>query len=484
MRLDHDDRFALAAGAALLGGQIIIVREIGSTFFATEITAAAASLATVTGLSVGYSLAHRIDTRSQQLWGGASLLFLAFTPVSIRFLVALMSGFRIELAAAMILGLGVPGLVSGWLATVLPRLAQNANRLPRLYALESLGALAMLLVFALSPGWRWALTLFWALLVYLMHRMLERRGATITAAGLAAILAIAYPTLDKKASHLFFSDYHNLHNISPLAAVYSPFQRIDIIDSEEGRSLFLDGVPFFRTGDLTDFNTVIAEVPGMLRPKHKRGKALVVGSGSFSSSAKLNRLRFNVTVVELDRDVARLGFKYFQKEHGLKPGDVRVLYGDARRVLRELPEKTFDLIVLDIPAPFHLRTAMLYTPDFFRLVASRLKPDGIASLSLCSYRWDGPVGGAIAASAAEAFGEIFVTASDSVGLSFIYASPQRLPFMPDEVTRAFASLRLGNVEIGSNDFVRKRLQGKKLKPLSNRRLLPALILARWQLPNL
>ncbi len=484
MPLNQDDHLALAAGAALLAGQIIIVREIGSTFFATELTAVAATLTTVAGLSVGYSLAARVDLRFLRFWGLGSLIFLALTPLSIRLLVGLLSGFQIELAAALILGLTIPGFVSGWLATILPRLSKDATHLPRFYALESLGAIAMLLVFAFSPGWRWALALFWTLLAYLVHRTFKRRTATVAAAIAAILLTTAYPLLDYNASRLFYSGYHNLRGIRPVATAYSPFQRIDIIDSEEGRSLFLDGVPFFRSGDLTAFNSALSEVPGMLLAAERRQNALVVGSGSFSSSAKLKKLGYKVTVIELDAEVARLGFEYFQEEHGLKPGVVNVLYGDARRVLRQLPKNHFDVIALDIPAPFHLRTAMLYTPGFYRLVASRLKPNGIASLSLCSYSWTGPVGGAIAASAAKVFGEIFITTSDSVGLSFLYASAQSLPFQPEAVTDAYKTLHLGRVEIGSGPFVRERLETLGIKPLSKRRLLPALTLARWQLPRL
>ena len=484
MQLKKDDCFAFTAGATLLGGQIIAVREIGSTFFATEITAAAATLATVAGLSLGYGLANRLDPRSRKLWGAGSILFLSLIPVSIRLLVGLLAGFRIELAAALFVGLGVPGLVSGWLATILPQLASDAKRLPRFYALESAGALAMLVVFALSPGWRWTLVLFWAMLVYLAHQAFHRRAATITAAALAVALTAIYPSLDYNASRLYYAGYHGLNGVTPITTEYSAFQRIDVVDSDEGRSLFLDGVPFFRSGDLTAFNSAIAEVPGILLPPEQRGKALVVGSGSFSSSSKLKRLGFDVTVVELDAAVARLGFDYFQDEHGLQPGDVTLVIDDARRALRVLPENSFDLIALDIPAPFHLRTAMLYTPTFYELVASRLKPEGIAALSLCSYSWSGPVGGAIAASAAQAFGEIFVASSDSVGLAFIYASPKRLPFFPEAVPEAFKKLRLGRVESGSDPFVRERLDTLERKPLSSRRLLPALTLARWQLPRL
>jgi spermidine synthase len=484
VRLNARDQFALATGASLLGGQIVAVREIGSTFFATELTAAAATLATVAGLSVGYGLSRRVDERSRRLWGAASLAFLALSPVAIRALVGLLGGYRLETAAALVMLLGVPGLVSGWLATVLPRLADKPEKLPRFYALESAGALAMLLIFALSPGWRWTLGVFWFLLAFTVYRAFERRGPALAASVAAAALCAFYPALDRFAARLYYAGFHGLPDARVLESRYSPFQRIDVVESAEGKSLFLDGVAFFRSGDLAAFNGVIAAVPGSLVPEHRRGDALVVGSGSFSSSAILTRLGYKVTVVELDAAVARVGLEHFSEFHGFDGGEIDLVIDDARRALRRYPRRRFDLIALDIPAPFHLRTAMLYTPSFYRLVASRLKEDGLAALSLCSYGWAGRVGGSIAASAARAFGEVHLVSSDSVGLSFLYASPERLPFLPEAVPEAFTRFDLGRVETGSDAFVRERLESLERRPLSRRRLAAALTLARWQLPRM
>lgn len=81
----------------------------------------------------------------------------------------------------------------------------------------------------------------------------------------------------------------------------------------------------------------------------------------------------DMTAVELDPEVARIAEEYF----GVKPEPgfaVEVLDG---RVWLTRTEQTFDIILVDAYrgpfVPFHLLTA-----EFYKLVASRLKPGGVA----------------------------------------------------------------------------------------------------------
>ena len=102
-------------------------------------------------------------------------------------------------------------------------------------------------------------------------------------------------------------------------------------------ALFLDGVPFLSLGILRCFSVLLAEVPERCGPT--RGHALVVGSGSFSSAARLNCLGYRVQVIELDARVASLGFAHFASVHRLSPHDITLTLDDARHALAHSTER-------------------------------------------------------------------------------------------------------------------------------------------------
>lgn len=80
----------------------------------------------------------------------------------------------------------------------------------------------------------------------------------------------------------------------------------------------------------------------------------------------------SVTVAELDRMVTLVA----QQELYVDTDKMRVIHGDARRILSSLRDEQFDVVVTDafhdIAIPYHL-----VTQEFIQLVSERLKPDGL-----------------------------------------------------------------------------------------------------------
>ena len=471
--MQRDGMLLAAAGAAILLTQYVAVREIGSTFFSTELVLLGATGVTLAGPSLAYAVAHRISPRLLVVWGVASVAAHLALPVGLRALVGTMAARGLEGAALGVTAALGGLLLCGFHAVFLPRRAGPAS-LGRLYASELAGALAALALIAASPSHRLTLTAYWAAGVLVLHLGLGRRALTAAATIAAAAAAIAYPHLDRWATEIYFEGYHGRRGPAVVETEYSPYQRIDVIDDARGRrSLYLDGVPFFRSGGFDAFNVLLAEVPGSLRPG--RGEALVLGSGSFSSAARLRRLGYEVTVIELDAAVARIGFARFEAAHGLAPGAVRVEIDDGRRYLARRPA-SFDLIAMDVPAPYHVRTALLHTPSFYRLAAARLRPGGVLALSLCGGA-SGDLGRAIAAGAAEVFPSVLAVESGSSGLAHLYAGAP-LPFSPEDVTAALARDPEGGLVYGDPE-VRALITGAA--PLGEDRLAPVLALARGEL---
>jgi spermidine synthase len=102
---------------------------------------------------------------------------------------------------------------------------------------------------------------------------------------------------------------------------------------------------------------------------------MIVGLGGGRTSWYLHKsvLAMNFTAVELDPEVARLTEKYF----GVKPEPGFDLEINDGRVWLAKTDKMFDAILVDAYrgpfVPFHLLTA-----EFYKLVASHLKPGGVA----------------------------------------------------------------------------------------------------------
>lgn len=510
MRLARDDRALLgAAGVGILLTQHVAVREIGSTFFSTELVLLGATVITLAGPSLAYAFAHRISAPVLAAWGGLSLAAHLALPVGLRALVGAMAARGGEgISIGIVVAAGVI-LLSGFHAVFLPRCAAASESstgdpgrksdyketgLARLYAAELGGALVALVFIAASPSYRVTLAAYWAAAAAVIHLGVGRRAASIAAAAAVVAAVIAYPALDRWAAGVYFAGYHGRRQPVIVETAHSAYQRIDVVDDARGRrGLYLDGVPFHvrRPGGFDPFNTFLAGVPGALRAGGAGGAggpglasaagepaaALVIGSGSFSSAAALRRLGYDVTVVELDPEVARIGFARFQGAHGLAPGEVRVAIDDGRRYLARTAA-TFDVIALDVPAPYHVRTALLHTPRFYRLVASRLRPGGVVALSLCGAAF-GDTARAIGAAAAEVFPTLVAVEPGSSGIALLYAGAP-LPFSAEQVVAALAQDPAGGLVFGDAE-VRAAVAGAA--PLSEERLAPVLALARSELED-
>jgi spermidine synthase len=464
----------VAAGAAIILTQYVAVREIGSTFFSTELTLLGAVVVSLVGPSLGYAVSHRLSPRLLAVWGTLSVAAHLALPFGLRALVGALAARGLETWAMGLVAMGGCLLLTGFYAVFLPRLTPEGTSLSRTYALELGGALAALALLLVSPSWRVTLCAFFAIAVLVVHLGVRRLALTGAVGAAAVAAAVFYPRLDGWAARVYYDGYHGLGEPRIVETVYSPYQRIDVVDAGGDRSLFLDGVPFFRSGDLDAFNVILAELPGSLRGP--RGRALVIGSGSFSSASRLEKMGYAVTVVELDAAVADVGFRRFGLVHGLAPGEVKLVVEDGRRFLARARER-WDFIALDVPAPYHVATALLHTPSFYRLVRSRLAPGGVVSISLCD-DLEGDVGRHIAASALQVFREVAVAESDDVGLAILYGA-EDLPFDAEDVRRQLETR--GGGLVWSDAAVRERLRGTG--PLDERRLASVLVMARDALPG-
>ena len=126
----------------------------------------------------------------------------------------------------------------------------------------------------------------------------------------------------------------------------------------------------------TDHTAMLDALPRM-RMGRDDFSSFHIGGGSYSvPRAWADRGIGGITVAEIDPEVTRQAVADFWFD----PGSAKVIHRDARRALRE-SDGRFDVIVgdafTDIAVPAHL-----VTEEFFRLVSSRLAPQGVYAMNL------------------------------------------------------------------------------------------------------
>ncbi|HQU50694.1 MAG TPA: polyamine aminopropyltransferase [Casimicrobiaceae bacterium] len=165
----------------------------------------------------------------------------------------------------------------------------------------------------------------------------------------------------------------------------SPYQAIEVHDSVPFGKLFrLDG--HFMTSEKDEFfyHENLVHLAGITHPAPER--ALIVGGGDGGSAEELLKYPSmrKVTLAEIDVAVVDIARKYLHSVHRGSLDDPRLdlRIGDGFAFVRETDE-TFDLIVLDLTDPGGPSLA-LYTPEFYRACASRLRPLGAMTMHVAS----------------------------------------------------------------------------------------------------
>ena len=206
------------------------------------------------------------------------------------------------------------------------------------------------------------------LIYFVLHlREYARRPAFAAATGLLAIVLFAvaarYSTSYEDRALYQVGKLRRDHVATVLAA-----------GSGRHKELFVNGISMT---NLTPITKIMAHLPLASRDR-KPESALVICFGMGTTVRSLSRWDIDITAVELVPSVPDV-FDYFFKNAGdvLKNPKVHVVIDDGRRFLRRT-EKKFDLITIDPPPPVEASgSSLLYSREFYRLIKTRLKDDGI-----------------------------------------------------------------------------------------------------------
>ncbi|WP_121820879.1 spermidine synthase [Halostella salina] len=229
----------------------------------------------------------------------------------------------------------------------------------------------------------------------------------------------------------------------------TPYQELEVIDSGDTRTLYLDGQRHSAM-DKDDPTRHVFEytryfhVPMLVADDVDR--VLFIGGGGFSGPKRF-AAEYNATVdvVEIDPEVIDVAKEYFRVEEG----DGLNIYNAGGRQYLQDTEKTYDLIVLDAykrdKVPFQLTTV-----EFMQLANDRLDEDGVLLANVISAR-SGPASKFYRAqykTMNEAFPQVY--AFPTAGA----ASVQNIELMAtkgdEQVTEAFLRERNRQRDVGLN----------------------------------
>lgn len=230
----------------------------------------------------------------------------------------------------------------------------------------------------------------------------------------------------------------------------TPYSHLEVIDTQNYRSLILDGMLHSKMEKDNPDNLVVRYTKyfhiGMLA-KPDAQDVLFVGGGGFSGPKNFLKSypAINVDVVEIDPEVIKTSKEYFNVEPNPR---LRIINEDARVFLSNT-EKKYDIIILDAYAqdfvPFHL-----LTKEYFLLLDQHLKPNGIIISNILT---------SLVGDTSDLFRAIYKTMAEVYPTIYVYPTTDKLPMIRNTMIVAFNENLFNNQEQLSNLLVKNDVNG-------------------------
>lgn len=384
------DFLAFSAGAVIMALELVSSRILTPVFGSSTYTWGSLIGVILTGLSVGYFLGGKISDKNPSIEKIASIVFSGglyitlipfFAPSAVEFSIFMIRGSQFTQLLATLLLLVFPSILLGFVSPYVIKLGTKTllnvgNISGNLYSIATIGSIigTFVTVFVLIPTIEVTQIIFGLGIVLMACSLIGLKiPAWIIVMCVIIILVIPWSSLDGSIVP---------HPIKSLYEKETQYSHLDVIDSNNIRSLYLNGLRH-SSMDLNDPTHLVIDyteffhLGKVFNPEFKN--VLFVGGGGFSGPKNFLLLypESRVDVVEIDPDVIDVAKKYFAVKDDPR---LRIFNEDARTFLSKSNDQ-YDLIILDAYAtdyvPYHLMT-----DEFFKIVESRLAPDGIVISNL------------------------------------------------------------------------------------------------------
>jgi len=322
------------------------------------------------------------------LAGAAGTAVLLATPWVERMdILALVSGgyglMLLKWLSLCLLILGPPMLLLGTLLPWCLEEFRDSGPCARLYAVNTLGAVlgSLSAVWLLLPslGLSHSAWLLGAVMLLLAMRLAAGpRGRVIAALAAAAGLAIAV-TGSSRLGYERVHGYASLVGHRLLAYREGPEATVSVVEGPGGvRNLLIDG--FTATADGapgSEYMEWMGRLPMLLHPAPRDALVICFGTGR-TANAVLEEQPERLDVVDVNPDVFDLA-KHFPSNRGvLEHPRVQRVAMDGRAWLRR-SDRRYDVVTLEPMPPHFAGVNALYSLEFYRIAARRLRPGGVAA---------------------------------------------------------------------------------------------------------
>lgn len=156
----------------------------------------------------------------------------------------------------------------------------------------------------------------------------------------------------------------------------SNFQKIEVYETNFGKSLFLDDIEQFSELDEIEYHDIMTRIPILTHGNPK--KILIIGGGDGGIARECIKYKSveQVDLCEIDEEVIFTCKKYFpQMTCSFESPIVNLIVADAKFLVKTTEEK-YDIILVDSTDPIN-QAEPLFKKDFYQDLKKILKKDGV-----------------------------------------------------------------------------------------------------------
>ncbi|XP_054808143.1 spermidine synthase [Prosopis cineraria] len=203
-------------------------------------------------------------------------------------------------------------------------------------------------------------------------------ASTVSAEAEGNGVSAVIPGWFSEISPMWPGEAHSLKVEKILFKGKSDYQDVMVFQSSTyGKVLVLDGVIQLTERDECAYQEMIAHLPLSSIPNPK--KVLVIGGGDGGVIREVSRYSSveKIDICEIDKMVVDVSKQFFPAMAvGYEDPRVTLHIGDGVAFLREVPEATYDAVIVDSSDPIGPAQELFEKP-FFQSVAKALRPGGV-----------------------------------------------------------------------------------------------------------
>ncbi len=161
----------------------------------------------------------------------------------------------------------------------------------------------------------------------------------------------------------------------------TPYQEIMFAEIEEfGRALIIDNLIQSTERDEYIYHESLVHPAMLIHPDPR--KVLIIGGGEGATLREVLKYKSveEAVMVDIDEKVVEFSKKYLEFMHRGSFYDkrARVVIMDGLKYVRETPDKSFDVVILDLTDPYAGEVAKpLYSEEFYKDIYRILRDDGV-----------------------------------------------------------------------------------------------------------